>query len=73
MLKKPVLSEIEGAASGVLAIFPTFGLTDMPLFAAFALTYWVYAPRTKMAVAFPSTRLRTGLDEPFGKAQGMLF
>jgi hypothetical protein len=37
------------------------------------LTYQVYAPRVKMAVAFPSSGLRTGLDGPFGKTQGMLF
>jgi len=37
------------------------------------LTYWKYAPRAKLAAAFPSTSLRTGLDEPFDKAQGMLF
>jgi len=37
------------------------------------LTYWKYAPRKKTAVAFPSASLRTGLDEPFDKAQGMLF
>ena len=29
------------------------------------LTYWKYALRAKMAVAFPSRGLRTGLDELF--------
>jgi len=29
----------------------TFGLTDLPLFAAFALTYYEYAPRVKRAAA----------------------
>ncbi|MGP0593827.1 hypothetical protein ACTRXD_14980 [Nitrospira sp. T9] len=37
------------------------------------LTYSAYAPRVKMTVAFPSRSLRTGLVEPFGKTQGMLF
>jgi hypothetical protein len=37
------------------------------------LTYWKYALRAKMPAAFPSAWLRTGLDEPFDKAQGMLF
>ncbi len=40
-------------ASGVLAILPTFGLTNLPLFAAFALMYSMYAPRVKMAAALP--------------------
>ncbi len=31
----------------------TFGLTDLPLFAAFAFTYYEYAPRVKMAAALP--------------------
>jgi len=35
--------------------------------------YSMYAPLVKMAAAFPSTLLRTGLDRPFGKTQGMLF
>jgi hypothetical protein len=30
---------LKKAASGVLPICLTFGLTDLPLFAAFALTY----------------------------------
>ncbi len=30
---------VKKSASGVLAVLPTFGLTDVPLFAAFALTY----------------------------------
>ncbi|GJL59291.1 MAG: hypothetical protein NPIRA03_21480 [Nitrospirales bacterium] len=37
------------------------------------LTYYAYAPRVKTAAAFPSRALRTGLDGPFGKTQGMLF
>jgi len=37
------------------------------------LTYWKYAPRAKLAAAFPSAKLRAGLGEPFNKAQGMLF
>ena len=37
------------------------------------LTYYAYAPRVKMAAAFPSSELRTELDGPFGKTQGMLF
>jgi len=37
------------------------------------LTYCVYAPRVKKAAAFPSAPLKTGLDEPFEKTQGMLF
>jgi len=37
------------------------------------LTYYEYAPRVKRAAAFPSTPLRTGLNGPFGKTQGMLF
>jgi hypothetical protein len=37
------------------------------------LTYSAYAPRVNMAAAFPSSGLRTGLDGPFGKTQGMLF
>ncbi len=37
------------------------------------LTYYAYAPRVKTAAAFPSRGLRTGLDGPFGKTQGMLF
>jgi len=52
-------------ASGVLAVLPTFGLTDVPLFAAFALTYQAYAPRVTTAAAFPSTLFRTGLDGLF--------
>ncbi len=44
---------LKKAASGVLAILPTFGLTDLPLFAAFALTYSMYAPRVKMAAVLP--------------------
>ena len=59
------IGNVEKAASGVLAILPTFGLTDLPLFAAFALTYSMYAPRVKMASAL--------LGGPFGKTQGMLF
>jgi len=43
----------------------TFGLTDLPLFAAFALTYRMYTSRVKKA--------GTLVDEPFGKTQGMLF
>jgi len=42
---------LKKAASGVLAVLPTFGLTDVPLFAAFALTYAAYAPRVKTAAA----------------------
>ena len=42
---------LKKAASGVLAVLPTFGLTDVPLFAAFALTYEAYAPRVKTAAA----------------------
>ncbi len=42
---------LKKAASGVLALLPTFGFTDVPLFAAFALTYAAYAPRVKMAAA----------------------
>ncbi len=37
------------------------------------LTYSAYASRVKTAGAFPSRGLRTGLDGPFGKTQGMLF
>ncbi|MGP0594248.1 hypothetical protein ACTRXD_17155 [Nitrospira sp. T9] len=37
------------------------------------LTYWKYALRAKMTAAFPSRGLRTGLDGPFGKTQGILF
>ena len=37
------------------------------------LTYWKYALRAKLAAAFPSAKLRTGLDGPFDKAQAMLF
>jgi len=53
MLKKPpaFLKGYGRQASGDLAIVPTFGLTDLPLFAAFALTYRLYAPRVKVAVA----------------------
>jgi len=56
---------IRRQASGVLAVLPTFGLTDLSLFAAFALTYNTYAPRVKRASAFPSTSLRTGLGGLF--------
>ena len=42
---------LKKAASNVLALLPTFGLTDLPLFAAFALTYYEYAPRVKIAAA----------------------
>jgi len=45
--------------------FAAFGLTDLSLFTTFALTYWEYAPRVKMAAAL--------LNRPFGKAQGMHF
>jgi len=51
---------LKKAASGVLTVLPTFGLTGVPLFAAFALTDNTYAPRVKMAAAFPSTLLRKG-------------
>ncbi len=52
---------LKKAASGVLWLRTdtgspfcrTFGLTDLPLFAAFALTYKVYAPRVKKAAALP--------------------
>ncbi len=37
--------------SGVLAVLPTFGLTDLSLFATFALTYAADAPRVKTAAA----------------------
>ncbi len=47
--------------------FAVFGLTVLPLFSAFALTYDAYAPRVKTAAAFPSTPLRARLDGPFGK------
>ncbi len=47
--------------------FAAFGLTDLSLFAAFALTYEAYAPGVKTAAAFPSTPLRTELDGPFGQ------
>ncbi len=60
-------------ASGVLAVLPCFGLTDVPLFAAFALTYAAYAPRVTTAAACPSTLLRAGLDGPFDGTQGRLF
>ena len=46
-----LMGRLKKATSGVLAILPTFGLTDLPLFAAFALTYSMYAPRIKMAAA----------------------
>ena len=62
MLSKEMLKK---AASGVLAVLPTFGLTDLSLFATFALTYEAYAPRVTTAAAFPSTLLRTGLDGLF--------
>jgi len=42
---------LKKAASGVLALLPTFGLTDVSLFATFALTYSMYAPRVKKAAA----------------------
>jgi len=60
-------------ASGVFAVLPTFGLTDVPLFAAFALRYEAYAPRVTTAAAFPSTLLRAGLDGPFDRTQGRFF
>jgi len=41
----------EAASRRQVAILPTFGLTDLPLFAAFALTYSMYAPRVKVAAA----------------------
>jgi len=59
------------------AAFPYFGqtwspiaafrLTDLSLFATFALAYEGYAPRVKGAAAFLSTWLRAGPDRPFGK------
>jgi len=63
----------EAASRRQVVVLPTFGLTDVPLFAAFALTYAAYAPRVTPAAAFPSTLLRTGLDGPFDRAQGRLF
>jgi len=42
---------LKKADSGVLAVLPTFGLTDLSLFATFALTYETYAPRVKTAAA----------------------
>ena len=42
---------LKKAASGVRAVLPTFGLIDVPLFAAFALTYEAYAPRVTTAAA----------------------
>ncbi len=44
----------------------TLGLADLALCAARAYVR-EYAPRVKTAAAFPSTPLRTGLDEPFGE------
>ncbi len=70
---RPPVRSARRQASGVLAVLPTFGLTDVPLFAAFALTYAAYASRVTTAAAFPSTLLRTGLDGPFGGTQGRLF
>ncbi len=78
MLKKACPESGRRAASGVPGFagaarqtwgrpFAAFGLTDLPLFAAFALTYAAYAPRVKRAAAFPSTPRGTGLDEPFGR------
>ncbi len=32
--------------------FAAFGLTDLPLFAVFVLTYYEYAPRAKRVEAF---------------------
>ena len=37
-------STLKKADVGVLGPLSTFGLTDLPLFAAFALTYFTYAP-----------------------------
>jgi len=53
MFKKHALSLAEGSTSGVLGPLSTFGLTDLPLFAAFALTYSMYAPRAKGPAALP--------------------
>ncbi len=74
MLKKVCPESGRRAASGVPGFagaahqtrgrrFATFRLTDLPLFAAFVLTYEAYAPRVKTAVAFPSTLLRAGFFE----------
>ena len=38
---KALSSMLKKAASGVLGPLSTFGLTDLPLFAAFALTYFL--------------------------------
>ncbi len=57
------LGMLKKAASGVLALLPTFGLTDLPLFAAFALTYCGYAPRVKRAAALP---VEKGVLAPLG-------
>ena len=50
---------MRNSASGVRAMLPTFGLADVPLFAAFALTYAAYAPRIKTGLR-PSLRRRSG-------------
>ncbi len=78
MLKKACPESGRRAASGVPGFagaarqtwgrpFAASWLTDLPLFTAFALTYEAYAPGAKMAAAFPSTPLRTELNEPFGQ------
>ena len=76
MLKNPVL--VEGPPVAFLGFagaarqtwgrhFAAFGLTDLPLFAVFALTYDAYAPRVKTAAAFPSTPLRADWTDPSEK------
>ncbi len=77
MLKNPVLVEGPTAAFPGFAAaarqtwgrpFAAFGLTDLPRFTAFALTYEAYAPRVETTVAFPSTPLREGLNGPNGRS-----
>ncbi len=63
LLKKHVLSHAEGSTSGVLWPLVSFALTDLPLFAAFVLTYTVYAPRVKRAPALP---VEKGVLAPLG-------
>ncbi len=73
VLKKHGLSIVEGSASGVLGFLSGFALTDLALFAPFALTYSGYAPGAKAPTALldlaPPKRLRAGerafLNRPF--------